>query len=261
MSNSDGIYRLKAPTWKMNPRVSRGFLDRERKRDPELFAQEYGAEFVAGGGAFLSLQAIQGAIGIPQHTHGRRVLALDPAFYRDSFAIALVCKAGDQFHVEHVETWEPPVGFGEAMDGVAALAKRFGPEEVVTDQFAAAAIVDELRRRGVRCKSLPWTAQNKSEAFSLMKASLNTGRLWLVDDQRLLKELSNLVATPTALGFGIEGGNDDLAVAGVLALWRLRTHTPGRMLRPIPIPGPGSYRRSGALRRYIETDRGWPSLM
>ena len=247
MSKSDGIYRLQASTQKMNPLVSRAFLERERRRDPELFAQEYEADFVAGGGAFLSSQAIQGAIGIPQHAHGRRVLALDPAFYRDCF------------YVEEVEIWEPPVGFGDAMDAVAALVKAFEPQEVITDQFAAAAIVDELSRRGVRCRAVPWTAQSKAEAFSLLKASLNTGRLRIVDDHRLVRQLSHLVATPTALGFNIEGDSDDLAVAAALAIWRLKTHTPGRILRPIRLPGPGNLRR-GLLRRYMGTADGWPGL-
>ena len=235
MSKSEDIYRLRAPTWKMNPRVSRTFLERERRRDPELFAQEYAAEFVAGGGTFLSYRAIQGAIGIPKHAHGRRVLALDPAFYRDCFAVAVVCKTDDGFYVEEVAIWEPPVGFDDAMDAVAAMVKEFGPQEVITDQFAAAAIVDELRRRGVRCTAVPWTAQRKAEAFSLLKASLNTGRLRLVDDQRLVRQLSHLVATPTALGFSVEGDSDDLAVAAALAIWRLKTHKRSGFVRAIRV--------------------------
>ena len=87
---------------------------------------------------------------------------------------------------------------------------------------------------------MPWEATSKSEAVSLLKASRNTGRLRLVDDQRLVRQLSHLVATPTALGFNIEGDSDDLAVAAALAIWRLKTHTPGRILRPIRLPGPGN---------------------
>ena len=68
------------------------------------------------------------------------------------------------------------MGFGDAMDAVAALVKEFEPQEVITDQFAAAAIVDELRRRGGRCTAVPWTAQNKAEAVSLLKASLTVLR-------------------------------------------------------------------------------------
>ncbi len=233
MSKSDSIYRLSAATWEMNPSVSRSFLDRERLRDPDLFAQEYAAEFVAGGGAFLSLEAIQGAVGIPQHAHGRRVLALDPAFDRDNFALAIASKdPSGVFYVEEARIWEPPVAFGQVMDAVAALANEFGPREVITDQFAAAPIVAELRRRGVSCQRVTWTAQNKTEAFSLLKALLYTGRLRLVDDQRLVRELSNLVATPTALGFTLEGEQDDVATAAALAVWRLETHRPGKILRP-----------------------------
>ncbi|NIQ83105.1 MAG: hypothetical protein GTN93_34560, partial [Anaerolineae bacterium] len=80
MSKTDGIYRLRARTWEMNPDVSVDFLDRERQRDPDLFAQEYEAEFIAGGGAFLDPSAVTSALGIPDHEHRRRLLALDPAF-------------------------------------------------------------------------------------------------------------------------------------------------------------------------------------
>jgi hypothetical protein len=92
---------------------------------------------------------------------------------------------------------------------------------VVTDQFAAAPIVQELARRGVRCVVVPWTAVGKAEAYGGFKAALNTARLRLVNDPRLLSELGGLEATPTAAGFSVEGDRDDLAAAAVLACWHL----------------------------------------
>jgi hypothetical protein len=215
------VYRLQAPTWELNPAVPRSFLGRERQRDPEGFAQEYEASFVAGGGSFLNPSALAAAAGIAEHAHGVRVLALDPAFVRDSFAAALACRVGDSTYIEEVRTWEPPVGFGAVMDEVATWARALGPRAVVTDQFAAAPVVEELARRGVQCTALPWTAQSKAEAFAGFKARLNTGRLRLVDEGRLVRELAGLTATPTATGFRVDGERDDVATAAVLACWQL----------------------------------------
>ena len=110
------LYRLHGPTWEMNPGVPTDFLDRERERDPDLFAQEFAADFLAGGGSFLDPAALRAAVGIPDHEHVTRVLALDPAFVRDAFALALACRdAEGTSHGEWVRVLEPPVGFAAAM--------------------------------------------------------------------------------------------------------------------------------------------------
>jgi hypothetical protein len=231
-------YRLQAPTWEMNPRIDQAFLEAERRRDPDLFAQEYGAAFIAGGGAFLPEGAVRaavaaagagaGAAGADGHRHGYRVLALDPAFTHDAFAVALVCRPAaaaeaEAVVVERVEYYDPPVAFGAVLDRVAAVARGEGVHEVVTDQFAAAPIVAELGRRGVRCTAVPWTAATKAAAFAALKAALVTGRLTLPDDDRLVRELLGLTATPTAAGFAVEGGGerDDVAHAVALGVWRV----------------------------------------
>lgn len=254
-SDDPTAYRLQAPTWEMNPRIDLAFLEGERRRDPELFAQEYAAEFVAGDGAFLPADAVRAAVldrdrdpdlgqGIPSHPrcHAYRVLALDPAFERDAFALALVCRpggaegtkgAGDEANgprlvVERVAAYDPPVAFAAVLDQVAALARAEGVDEVVTDQFAAAPIVEELSRRGVRCAAVPWTAASKATAFSALKAALLTGRLRLPADERLMRELLALVATPTAAGFAVAGAGerDDLAHAVALGVWRAAQWVP-----------------------------------
>jgi hypothetical protein len=225
-------YRLQATTAAMNPRIDGAFLERERARDPELFAQEYQAEWLAGGAAFLAPAALQAAVGLPSHRHGMRVVALDPAFQRDSFAVAVVCEAADgedQVHIEQVELWEPPISFAAALDAIAVLA-RTERADVVTDQFAAAPIVQGLAARGITCHVHHWTAENKADAYAHFKAGLNTGQIHLVDDARLLRGLATLEATPTAQGWRIEGPSDDVASAVVLGCWRLASRSRWRLL-------------------------------
>ena len=239
------IFKMQASTAEMNPSVPAELLQRESERDPELFKQEYLALFTAGGGAFLSPDALRACVGIPEHTHGRRVLGLDPAFSRDSFAVALACHADDLILLDLVDAHDPPVDFAAVMDAVAELAKSAEVAETVTDQHSAAPIVQELLRRGCRCTPVPWTAQNKVEAYSSFKVAVNTRKVRLPDNPRLLRELGGLTSTPTARGFTVEGGGerDDLASAAVLAYWRLSQMVntePSRVsMSANPFYGPG----------------------
>ncbi len=53
---------INAPTWEINPSISRDWLEQERARDPELFKVEFGAEFTGNVAAFLDAQLIDAAV-------------------------------------------------------------------------------------------------------------------------------------------------------------------------------------------------------
>src|SRR5262249_4294899 len=53
---------IHAPTWEMNPKLNEVFFEREKSKDPELFRGEYGAEFLASGGAFFDPARIEAAV-------------------------------------------------------------------------------------------------------------------------------------------------------------------------------------------------------
>jgi hypothetical protein len=225
----DDGYALHCPSWELNPEIGRAFLERERESDPELFAQEYEASFTAIGGSFIdSIKLEEATKPFPEHHHGTRVLALDPAFSQDDFGMAIACVPADDDNVvflEHVEALRRP-GFNAAMDYAAALAKDWDVSRVVTDQAAQQAVVEELGKRGVRCGKVPWTGRSasgrsKAHRYGRIKTLLTQGRLLLLDNAELRSEFAEITVAPSASdpGYSITThGPDDMADAAVMAI-------------------------------------------
>ena len=222
-------YVLNCPTWELNPEIDRAFLERERENDPELFAQEYEASFTAIGGSFFpSIKLEEATQPLPDHHHGYRILAIDPAFTGDDFGLAIACvPQGDQNLVllEHVEALRHP-SFNSALDYVASLAREWEINKVITDQFSSVAIVEELAKRGVTCQKVPWTGRSnsgksKAHRYGKVKTILNQGRLLLPDNGELRSEFTEVTVSPSASDPGytiVTHGPDDQVDAVVMAV-------------------------------------------
>ena len=222
-------FAMKVPTWEMNPAIDRASLARIEDEDPDLFAQEYRASFTAIGGSFFdSTKLAEATQPLPDHDHGTRVLALDPAFSQDDFGIAIACvPAHDDTvcYLEHVEALRRP-GFNAAMDYAAGLAKGWQASRVVTDQAAQQAVVEELGKRGVTCHAVPWTGRSasgrsKPHRYGRVKQLINQGRLTLPDDAELRSEFTEVTVRESATGPGFQietHGPDDQLDAAIMAI-------------------------------------------
>lgn len=220
-------YALQAPTWEMHPDITAESLANEKANDPVLYEQEYATSFLAGGDEFIPLHMLLKATGIPEHEHGRRTLAIDPAFDQDDFGLAIACRPKDspRFYLEYVSVLKKP-GFDQAMDQVAALANIESVHDVVTDQMSHRAIIESLQKRGLSVRLVPWTGRSsrggsKHHRYGKVKAMLSQGELALVDDPQMRAELSSFTVFPAAVdpGYRVESrGPDDQADAAVMAI-------------------------------------------
>ena len=221
-------YALRAPTAAMNPLISADFLDREREANPELYGQEFEAEFTVGGGSFIDGALLTRATGDLEHEGAHvRTLALDPAFSQDSYGLAVACspEGSQTAYLEHVSVLKHP-GFEESLAHVAELAEEWEPSRVVTDQMSSRAIIEGLGRHGVSASQVPWTGRSstghsKAHRYGQVKTLLRQERLRLVDDAQLRSELADITVSPAAVdpGYAIEThGPDDRADAAVMAI-------------------------------------------
>jgi hypothetical protein len=222
-------FAMNLPTWELNPSIDRTSLARIEDEDPDLFAQEYRASFTAIGGSFFDSGTLADATqALPDHDHGIRVLALDPAFSQDDFGLAIACvPAHDEtiVYLEHVEALRRP-GFNAAMDYAAGVAKDWGVTRCVSDQMAQQAVYEELLKRGVRCEKVPWTGRSnsgrsKAHRYGRIKTLLTQGRLLLLDNAELRSEFTEITVAPSASdpGYSITThGPDDMADAAVMAV-------------------------------------------
>src|SRR5207253_10177673 len=140
------------------------------------FKGEYLAEFTGSGAAFLDPDRIAAAVTdrgelAPGHALGW-IAGLDPAFSSDPFGLALVGRDPrdrGRLVLGLTRAWKPTKSrsFEERRDvedavlgEVADVCKLYGAR-VVTDQYAAPAVVDFLRRRGLSVRTEPMTATSK----------------------------------------------------------------------------------------------------
>jgi hypothetical protein len=117
------------------------------------------------------------------------VAGLDPAFSSDPFGLALVGRdPADPFRLTLglARAWRPARRKGGSFEErravedavlaqVAEVCRRYGAK-VVTNQYAAPAVVDFPRRRGLSVRTQPMTAASKTAAFPELRARLLEAR-------------------------------------------------------------------------------------
>ncbi len=230
-----------ATTAEMNPTVESAFLEAERARDAEGFRQEYEADFLAGGAAFLDPRVLAEAVLDrpplePEQGVGW-VAGLDPAFSSDPFGLAIVGRDPrdrDRLVLGLARRWKPSRSKARSLEEgrqmedevlaeVADECLRYGAK-VVTDQYRAAGVVDYLRRRHLSVRVVQMTATSKTEAFGALRAELQRGALELYEEAVLLAELRRLRTRYAAGRASVENpragdSHGDVAQALALAVW------------------------------------------
>jgi hypothetical protein len=241
------LFVAQRATWDIRPEpeFTRETLERKFIGRPQWVATEYGADFASAEGAFLDpedIYACQRKTGTlaPDPSLSYKC-AIDPAFQKDAFAMAIAHKEGELVIVDGVWVWVRQ-GYENTLDEVASLAKRYGIRQVRTDQYSSQSVLEGLQKRRLDCAVIPWANENKFEAFSRLKAGLVTRQVSLPKDDAIVQELMNLQATATVSGMvriaASAGNHDDRATVlaalmdlleggfGPIVIDRLDYHTP-----------------------------------
>lgn len=216
----DTLLVVKRATWEMNPTMPREHdeIANAFRVDPDHANTEYGADFSSAEGAFLDILDILAAKRkdgtlAPNPDLSYRA-AIDPAFQKDAFAMAVAHKERDSVVVDLVTTWHR-AGFEHTLDAVVEVCRRYGIRQVRTDQFSSQSVLEGLQKRRLECDVVPWDNAGKFEAFTRLKAALVTRQVSLPNDDMIVNELMNLEARPTATGMvriaASAGNHDDRA--------------------------------------------------
>jgi phage terminase large subunit-like protein len=199
-----------ATTREMNPTISDAYLAAEERRDPDTFQSEYLARFVGSGAAFLDPERLQAAVAdrdeLAPGLVTDCVAGLDPAWSSDPFGLTIVGRLQgahdpERLHLALARSWRPGrresfeerrLVEDELLAEVIRVCRDYRVRRVVTDQFAAPAIVDRLTRAGLHAEQIPATATSKTAAFSEMRSRLYLNTLELYDNGELIAELRRL---------------------------------------------------------------------
>ncbi len=229
-----------ASTAEANPMIDPGFLEAERARDPDGFAGEYEAQFVGSGSNYLDATRVDAALAergeLEPSACARWIAGLDPAFSSDPFGLAIVGLDPDgsgRLRLGLARSWKPRKGatFDDRREhedrvlGEVAEVVRAYCGQVVTDQFAAPAILDRLRREGLSVEMIPMGPGTKTSAYQELRSRLYLESLELYHEPGLIAELKRLRSKFTAgqaavVNPRVNGSHGDMAQALALAVYQ-----------------------------------------
>jgi len=209
---------VRGSTETFNPNIDRGWLERERRKDPLLAAREYGdgdtppvwmpSVVESWFGAGIVDQCVdKGRRSMPRE-HGRSyVLAVDAAFSRDNFALAVATRSGDVTTVVHVEAFRPPPGGSLSprwcVDRTVDIASRYEIGAVHLDQYCAPVLIEAFEERGLGAVKIDWTgsgAKSKAARYRAHREEMRDGKVRLPDDAALIREYRRVRGRMTQTG-------------------------------------------------------------
>jgi hypothetical protein len=218
------VWQASAPD--MNPTLPRDYLERMRVDDPEAYRSEVLGEFRAGVCTFLDPDVIADAVaqGIRerapevghQYASGTDVAS---GSGKDAFVTAIAHRDGARAVLDAFRVWRPPFNPSGAIAESADLQKRYGLRETFGDKYAPGFVLEGFRSQGIEYRV---AERDTSATFLELLPLLNAGRVELLDQPELLRELRGLERRRGASGRDRvdhqPGAHNDQAVAVALAL-------------------------------------------
>jgi hypothetical protein len=217
----------KAPTCTMNPTVPQSVVDAAMEADPVSAAAEYLAEFRTDVESYISRDVVEAAIiqgryELPRIEHIRYHAFCDPSGgSSDSMTLCISHMQGTRVILDAIRERRAPFSPDDVVKEFAATLKSYGIGKVVGDKYAAEWPRERFRVHGMEYRVAD---RPKSDLYLSLLPMLNSQRVALLDDKRLVAQLCGLERRTSRAGRDsidhVPGGHDDLAnaVAGAALL-------------------------------------------
>jgi hypothetical protein len=141
---------------------------------------------------------------------------------RDSFTACVAHRQGDKAVIDLVRAWKPPFDPSEVVKECAEALRPYRVRTLVGDNYGGEWPVAEFRKHGV---TYQLADKNRSQLYLAMIPVINSKRVELPDDRRMIDELRRLERRRGRSGrdsvdHPAYGGSDDIAnaVAGAVNL-------------------------------------------
>jgi hypothetical protein len=216
---------VQAGTRELNATVPQSVIDRALERDPAAASAEYLAQFRSDVESFVSREAVgacvvPGRFELPLITGARYVAAVDPSGgSQDSFTLAIAHAEGDRVILDCVREVRPPFSPEAVVGEFAEVLRSYDLREVTGDRYAGQFPRELFRNRSI--EYLPAT-RTKSDAYRELLPAINSGRVELLDNPRLIAQLAGLERRTARGGRDSidhsPSAHDDLVNAAALAL-------------------------------------------
>jgi hypothetical protein len=217
----------KGSTREMNPTIKQAVIDRAMERDEASAKAEFGAEFRTDVEALFTRENISAVIDAgrterPYDSRNGYVAFVDPSGgSADSMTLAIAHREPDLAVLDYLDEVKPPFSPEAVVERFAAKLKAYGLTSVTGDRYGGEWPRERFRAHGV---SYELAEATRSELYLALVPEVNSGRVALIDVNRLENQLVNLERRTSRMGKDsvdhAPGGHDDVAnaVAGALHL-------------------------------------------
>jgi hypothetical protein len=224
--DNDPVLVWQADTRTMNPTVSQTVIDEATERDPASAAAEYGAQFRSDIESYISRDAVEACVtlGVRERAPLANidyVAFVDPSGgSADSMTMAIAHREDDVAILDAVRERRPPFSPEDVTQEFAALLKSYRVSKVTGDRYAGEWPRERFAVHGIEYEP---AARPKSDLYRDMLPAINSRKLDLLDNDRLVSQLCNLERRTARGGKDsidhTPGGHDDLcnAAAGAVA--------------------------------------------
>jgi hypothetical protein len=193
--DGDPILVWQADTRTMNPTVPQRVIDEAVERDSASAAAEYGAQFRSNIESYISREAVEACVALdvrerPPVSGVRYTAFVDPSGgSADSMTLAIAHKQDDAVILDAVRERKPPFSPEDVVAELAALLKSYRVTKIIGDKYAGQWPVEQFAKFGIRYEQ---SAKPKSDLYKDCLPTINSQRVELLDDARLINQLCGL---------------------------------------------------------------------
>jgi hypothetical protein len=188
---------------KFNPTLDENIINAELERDYERAAAEYLCKWRDDLSTFLDRETIEAAVErncltrAPQQ-HTRYFAFADPSSGRgDSFTMAVSHSQDGKCIVDHLYEKTSPFNVETAVSEIVAILKEYKITQVTGDKYAIGFVENAFRKESIRYNT---SNTDKSQIYLAALPLFSTGRAVLLDNKRLIFQLSQLERRSSPMG-------------------------------------------------------------
>ena len=186
----------KADTRTMNPTISQDIIDEAVEADPANAAAEFGAEFRSDVAAYVDRAVVEAAVvpgrfELPPVPGVRYFGFVDPSGgSSDSMTLAITHRERDGRAVlDVIRERRPPFSPEDCTAEFATMLKAYRCTSVTGDRFGGEWPRERMRTHGVQYEL---AEKSKSDIYRDSLPALNSGKIELLDHQRLVAQICSL---------------------------------------------------------------------
>jgi len=198
---------LRLPTWLTNPNIDKDWLENQKRKDPNEFMMQYGAEFGASSSDPMftpdSVQRMFSSMNMVKraeqgHSLHEYFCHLDPARTSDYYALVIGHAEringtiGPDFQplrrvvIDHIHFWSPisknqPISEREVEDYVIELNQKFRFRQVSIDQWHSQSSIIKLKSRGVNIVERQFNKEYKEKIYTELTQLVREDRIDVYD--------------------------------------------------------------------------------